>query len=171
MSLDKQKEKLSLKIDERKAKFEEKKEQAKINRKEKELDRKAKRVDKKISSHIEKALNKVYKAEDEADEKIIILLDAVDNEIEEDEEKPIEFIVFKAQNKLEEILLETQLKIQKAKNELIKNLEKDMEKVAELVSIEEDIESYQAEMDEVLDLLDEKIKTEKETLEIEDLKD
>ena len=44
--------------------------------------------------------------------------------------------------------------MQKAKNELIKNLEKDMEKVAELVSIEEDLAVVKDEMDEVSTLLD-----------------
>jgi hypothetical protein len=93
-------------------------------------------------------------------------LDAIDKEIAEDTEKPIEFILFKGKNKLEEILLNTQLKIQKAKNELIKNLEKDMGNVAELISIEEDLEDFKGEMDEVNALLDERIEIEKETLEI-----
>ena len=48
----------------------------------------------------------------------------------------MELVIFKAQNKLEEIFLEAQLKMQKAKNELIKNLEKDFEKAIELAAIE-----------------------------------
>ena len=166
MSLDETKEKLAVKHDERKVKFEEKKEQAKINRKERKLNLKAAYTDKKIESHFEKALKKVYKAGDNADNDILKLLDAIDKEIEEDAEKPIEFILFKGRNKLEEILLNTQFKIQKAKNELIKNLEKDMENVAELISIEEDLEDFKGEMDEVNALLDERIEIEKETLEI-----
>ena len=47
-------------------------------------------------------------------------------------EFPFPFL-FKAKNNLEEILLDTQLKLQKTKNELIKNLEKDFEKAIELV--------------------------------------
>ena len=56
--------------------------------------------------------------------------------------------------------------MQKAKNELIKNLEKDMEKVAELISIEEDLSVVKDEMDEVSTILDERIEIEKETLNI-----
>ena len=54
--------------------------------------------------------------------------------------------------------------MQKAKNELISNLEKDMDKVIELVSIEEDLSVVKDEMDEVSTLLNEKIDIEKETL-------
>ena len=54
--------------------------------------------------------------------------------------------------------------MQKAKNELISNLEKDMDKVIELVSIEEDLSVVKDEMDEVSILLNEKIDIEKETL-------
>ena len=74
--------------------------------------------------------------------------------------------MFKAENNLEEILINAQLKMQKAKNELIKNLEKDMEKVTELISIEEDLSVVKDEMDEVSTILDERIEIEKETLNI-----
>ncbi len=123
-------------------------------------------LDKKISKHIEIAIKKIYKAEDDVEKDIAKLLDAVDKEILENEEKPIEFILFKAENNLEEILINAQLKMQKAKNELIKNLEKDMEKVAELISIEEDLSVVKDEMDEVSTILDERIEIEKETLNI-----
>ena len=86
-------------------------------------------------------------------------------------EKPIEFILFKGTNKLEEILLNTQLKIQKAKIELIKNLEKDMGNVAELISIEEDLAEFKGKVDEINALLDERIEIEKETLTIDNLKE
>ena len=59
-----------------------------------------------------------------------------------------------------------QLKMQKGKNDLIKNFEKDVEKVAELVSIEEDLAVVKDEMDEVSTILDERIDIEKETLAI-----
>lgn len=93
-------------------------------------------------------------------------MDAVDKEIAENEEKPIEFILYKAENNLEEILLNTQLKMQKVKNELIKNFEKDIVKVAELVTLEEDLAVVKDEMDEVSSILDERIDIEKETLNI-----
>lgn len=60
--------------------------------------------------------------------------------------------------------MNAELKMQKAKNELIKNLEKDMEKVSELITIEEDLSVFKDEMDEVSTLLDERIEIEKETL-------
>ena len=56
--------------------------------------------------------------------------------------------------------------MQKAKNELIKNLEKDMEKVVELVSVEEDLAVFKDEMDEISNLLDERVEIEKETLDL-----
>ena len=60
--------------------------------------------------------------------------------------------------------MNAELKMQKAKNELIKNLEKDMEKVSELITSEEDLSVFKDEMDEVSALLDERIEIEKETL-------
>ncbi len=163
MSLDEQKEKLSVKIDEKKVKHEERKAQAKIKHEERKLELKEKHTNKKISAHIEKAIKKIYKAQDDAENDIIKLIDEVDSELEADE-KPIEYIIFKANNNFVEILLNAQLKMQKAKNELIKNLGKDMENVAELVSIEEDLEVFKDEMDEVTTILDERIDIEKETL-------
>ncbi|MER2014437.1 MAG: hypothetical protein ABS871_07370 [Methanobrevibacter sp.] len=163
MSLNEQKEKLSLKHDERKLKFEEKKAQAKINREERKIKRKEAHINKKIESHIEKAINKIYKAEEDAEDDINKLLSAADEEIELDE-KPVELVIFKTQNKLEEILLNAELKMQKAKNELIKNFEKDMEDVMELASIEDDLEVFKDEMDEVSTLLSEKIDIEKEII-------
>lgn len=163
MVLDEQKEKLSVKLDEKKVKHEEKKAQAKINHEERKIALKAKYTDKKISAHVEKAIKIVYKANDDAEKDIIKLLDAVDSEIEADE-KPIEFILFKAENKFAEILLTAQVKMQKAKNGLINNLEKDMEKVSELVTLEDDLSAFKDEMDEVSALLDERVEIEKETL-------
>lgn len=62
--------------------------------------------------------------------------------------------------------MNTELKLQKAKNESIKNLEKDMEKVSELITLEEDLEVFKDEMDEISTLLDERVEIEKETLKI-----
>ncbi len=126
---------------------------------------KAKFTSKKIEAHIEKAIKKIYKVSDDADKDILKLLESVDAEIEADE-KPIEFILYKAENLLEEILLNSELKMQKARNELIKNLEKDMEKVSELITIEDDLQVFKDEMEEVSTLLDERIDIEKETLKI-----
>ena len=164
MNFDEQKEKFSVKIDEQKAKLEEKKAQAKINHEERKLKMKASYADKKIEGHLEKAIKIIDKVEDDADKEITKLLDAVDKEIVEEDEKPIEFILFKATNNLEEILLKYELKMQKTKNDLIKNLEKDMERVMELASIEEDLEFLNEEMDEISDILDQKIAIEKQTL-------
>ena len=163
MSFDEQKEKLSVKIDEKKVQYEEKKAQAKIKREEKKLELKESYTEKKISAHIEKAIKIMYEVEDDVDKDVIKLLDATDAEIEAGEE-PIEFILFKTQNKLQEILLKALLKLQKTKNDLIKNLAKDMKDVNELVSIEEDISVVKDEMDEISTLLNEKIDIEKETL-------
>ena len=163
MSFDEQKEKISVKIDEKKVQYEEKKAQAKIKREEKKLELKESYTEKKISAHIEKAIKIMYKVEDDVDKDVIKLLDATDAEIEAGEE-PIEFILFKTQNKLQEILLKALLKLQKTKNDLIKNLAKDMKDVNELVSIEEDISVVKDEMDEISTLLNEKIDIEKETL-------
>lgn len=163
MSLDEHKEKLSVKIDEKKADLEKRKAEAKINHEERKISLKEKYTDKKIAAHVEKAIKIVDRAEKDAEKDINKLLDAVDSEIEANE-KPVEFILFKAQNKLVEIVLKFQLKIQKAKIDLLNNLEKDMERVADLVSVEEDLEDFKAEMDEVSTLLDERVDIEKETL-------
>lgn len=171
MVLDEQKEKVSKKVDERKIKdeerklkIEEKKADAKLNIEEKKLNAKISHNDKKIAKHIEKADKKIDKALDNANKNIAKLLDAVDTEIAEDVEKPIELIIFKAKNNLEEIFLETQLKMQKAKNELIKNLEKDIKKAIELATIEEDLSQVKEKMDLVVGTLEGKIETEKEEL-------
>lgn len=165
MSLEETKEKLAVKRDEKKVELEEKKEQVKINRKERLLNLKEKYTDKKIAAHIEKAMKIFAKAEDDAEKDIEKLLENIEKEIE-DGEKPIEHILYKAENKLAEILLKAQLKMQKGKNDLIKNFEKDVERVAELVSIEEDLAVVKDEMDEVSTILDERIDIEKETLAI-----
>ena len=147
----------------KKSKIRRKKAQSKVNHEERKLALKEKYTGKKIEAHLEKAIKIIYKAEDDADKDILKLLDVIDSEIEADE-KPIELILFKAENKFEEILLAAQLKMQKAKNDLIKNLEKDIEKVIELASIEEDLAAVKDEMDEVSTILNEKIDIEKETL-------
>ena len=54
--------------------------------------------------------------------------------------------------------------MQKAKNELIKNLEKDIEKAIELATIEEDLSEVKEKMDLVVSTLEGKIEVEKEEL-------
>jgi RNAse (barnase) inhibitor barstar len=163
MNLDEQKEKLSVKLDENKVKLEEKRAQVKLNRNERKLKLKEKYTDKKISDHIERAIRKIFKAEDDAEKNIDKVLDIVNSEIEANE-KPIELILFKADNKLVEILLEAEFKMQKAKNGLIKDFEKDIKSVEEVVSMQEDISVFKAEIDDISNLLDERIDIEKETL-------
>lgn len=164
MNLDEEREKFNLKLDEKKAEYEQKKEEARINHEERKINIKAKYTDKKINFHIEKTINKFTKAEEDAEKEIAKALDAIDKEIKEIKDIPIEFILFKATNKLEEIVLETELKMKKAKNELIKNLEKDMGNVTELVSMEENLEDFKSEIEEYKTLLNEKIEIEKDTL-------
>lgn len=163
MSLSEKKEKLSVKIDEKKANHEKRKTQAKINREERKLALKEIRASKKIEDHIEKAIKKVYVADDNAEKALIKLLAKVDSEIEAGE-IPIEFIILKADNKFAEIVLNAKLNMQKANNELLENFQKDIENVAELASLEDDLQVFKDEMDEVTTLLDEKIDIEKETL-------
>lgn len=54
--------------------------------------------------------------------------------------------------------------MQKAKNELIKNFENDIEKAIELATIEEDISEVKEKMDIVISTLEGKIDSEKEEL-------
>ena len=64
--------------------------------------------------HIDKADKKVDKILTDADNDIVDLFIKVDTELE-DETKLVEIILFKAKNNLEEIFLNTQLKLQKTK--------------------------------------------------------
>lgn len=57
--------------------------------------------------------------------------------------------------------METQLEKQIIKNELIKNLEKDMKKAIEFATVEEDISEVREMMDLVADTLKGKIESEK----------
>ncbi|WP_458403003.1 hypothetical protein [Methanobrevibacter sp.] len=130
---------------------------------EKRLKAKIEHNDKKIEAHLNKADKNVDKAFDDADKAVVKLLDKVEKELE-DETKSIEFIVFKAKNILEKILLETQFKMQKTKVELIENLEKDFAKAAELANLAADTDIIQEKIAEVLSDLEEKINSEKEEL-------
>ena len=76
---------------------------------------KASYADKKIEGHLEKAIKIIDKVEDDADKEITKLLDAVDKEIVEEDEKPIEFILFKANEEMDEIsdILDQKIAIEK----------------------------------------------------------
>ncbi|ADC47822.1 hypothetical protein mru_1972 [Methanobrevibacter ruminantium M1] len=76
----------------------------------------------------------------------------------------MELVIFKAENKLEEIFLNAQLKMQKAKNELIKNMEKDIEKAIELAAIEVETQIIKENIDIAVDALEETIEEEKADL-------
>ncbi|MBE6486707.1 MAG: hypothetical protein E7Z85_07710 [Methanosphaera stadtmanae] len=62
----------------------------------------------------------------------------VSSKLIEKGDSPVDLILFKASSQFEEIRLETELKMQKAKVELIKSLEKDVEKLEHLANIESD---------------------------------
>ena len=80
------------------------------------------------------------------------------------EEDPIELILFKADNLLEEILLRTQLRIQVAKNQLISNLSSDIDDINELADMEQNISEVKDKMDTVTVTLEGKVAAEKKEL-------
>ena len=88
-----------------------------------------------IDEKIEVADQKVEQAISEANDEICKLLKNVTQEIE-DGEKPIELIAYRSKNQLEEIRLCSELKMQKAKNNLICSIEKDAQEMEPLANIE-----------------------------------
>lgn len=93
---------------------------------------------------------------------ISFLLDAIDSEIADDE--PVDLILFKTENILEEIFLRAQLKIQAAKNELIANLQNDLEDALDLNMLEENISDLKEKSSVVITTLQGKIDSEKQEL-------
>ena len=160
--LTEKKERISVKKEEKILKATEKKDNAKIKIEEKKLERRQARNEKRIESHINLADVKIEAALDDADVEISFLLDEIDNEIADGE--PIELIIFKAENILEEIFLRSQLKIQAAKNELIANLQNDLEDRLELAVLKENIGGLKEKSEVVLTTLQGKIDTEKQEL-------
>ena len=160
--LTEKKERISVKKEEKILKATEKKDNAKIKIEEKKLERRQKKKKKRIESHINLADVKIEAALDDADVEISFLLDEIDNEIADGE--PIELIIFKAENILEEIFLRSQLKIQAAKNELIANLQNDLEDRLELAVLKENIGGLKEKSEVVLTTLQGKIDTEKQEL-------
>ncbi|RAP53528.1 MAG: hypothetical protein BZ138_00600 [Methanosphaera sp. rholeuAM270] len=115
--------------------FEEKKEEISKKIDETQANIAASTSEKIITAQMNKAEKKVDKAIEEADKNICKLLENTDKEIESGD-RPVDLILFKANNQFEEIRLEAELKMQKAKVELIKSLEKDVEKFEHLANIE-----------------------------------
>lgn len=141
----------------------EKKTNQKIKIQERILARKQERNEKRISSHINLADVKIDEAIDDAELEIAVLLEEVDLAIEEDE-KSVELIIYNAGNYMEEILLTAQLKIQKTKNKLIRNLEGDLEDTINVDFLEETISGFKEKSAVVTVALREKIDTENKVL-------
>ena len=134
----------------------------KIKIKEKILEKRQARNEKRIEAHLNLAVVKIDDAIDDADVEISFLLDAIDSEIADDE--PVDLILFKTENILEEIFLRAQLKIQAAKNELIANLQNDLEDALDLNMLEENISDLKEKSSVVITTLQGKIDSEKEEL-------
>lgn len=134
----------------------------KIKIKEKILEKRQARNEKRIEAHLNLADVKIDDAIDDADVEISFLLDAIDSEIADDE--PVDLILFKTENILEEIFLRAQLKIQAAKNELIANLQNDLEDALDLNMLEENISDLKEKSSVVITTLQGKIDSEKEEL-------
>lgn len=141
----------------------EKKTNKKIKIQERILAKKQEKNEKRISSHINLADVKIDEAIDDAELEIAVLLEEVDLAIEEDE-KSVELIIYNAGNYMEEILLRAQLKIQKTKNKLIRNLEDDLEDTIDVDFLEETISGIKEKSAVVTVALREKIDTENKEL-------
>lgn len=152
MSLKEQKEKLSEKIDE-----------SKVNAKNKVKETQTNIAEKKFAAQMDKAEKKIDKAIDEADKCICKLLENTDKEIEKGK-SPADLILFKASNQFEQIRLETELKMQTARVDLIKSLEKDVEKLEHLANIESNTSEVKDRMCEGKCKIKDKIKCRKEEI-------
>ena len=156
------KERLNVKKEEKLLKANKKGSNAKIKIEEKILEKRQARNEKRIKAHVNLAEVKIDDAIDDADVEISFLLDEIDSDIADN--YPIDLIIFKAENILEEIFLRTQLKIQSAKNELIANLQNDLENTLELVTLKEHINNLKEKSDIAITTLQGKIDTEKQEL-------
>ena len=155
------KESSRIKREERILKMEEKKSNAKIKVEEKKLARKQEMTERKLEAHINLAEIQVEDALEDADVSIAVLEADVEYVIE-NELAPVDLVLFKASNILEEILLRTQLRIQVAKNELIANLQQDLGDVLEVAMLEENIAELKEKSDHLIGTLEGKIATEKD---------
>ncbi len=157
------KEKLDVKREEKILNANEKRTNSKIKIRERVLEKKKIRNEKRIESHLNLADTKIDDALDDAEMEIAVLLEEVDLAIAEDKEHA-DLIIFKANNYMEEIMLSTQLRIVKIKNQLIRNLEDDLEETLELVALEESIFDLKEKSAVLETTLRGKIEAEKEEL-------
>ena len=146
-------------LGDKKEKMGSKKTNNKIKIQEKILAKKQERNEKRISSHINLADVKIDEAMDDAELEITVLLEEVDLAIEENEISS-ELIIYNAGNYMEEILLRAQLKLQKVKNKLIRNLEDDLEDTIDVALLEETISDFKEKSAVVIVALREKIDAE-----------
>ena len=146
-------------LGDKKEKMGSKKTNNKIKIQEKILAKKQERNEKRISSHINLADVKIDEAMDDAELEITVLLEEVDLAIEENEISS-ELIIYNAGNYMEEILLRAQLKLQKVKNNLIRNLEDDLEDTIDVALLEETISDFKEKSAVVIVALREKIDAE-----------
>ena len=146
-------------LGDKKEKMGSKKTNNKIKIQEKILAKKQERNEKRISSHINLADVKIDEAMDDAEMEMAVLLEEVDLAIEENEISS-ELIIYNAGNYMEEILLRAQLKLQKVKNKLIRNLEDDLEDTIDVALLEETISDFKEKSAVVIVALREKIDAE-----------
>ena len=146
-------------LGDKKEKMGSKKTNNKIKIQERILAKKQERIEKRISSHINLADVKIDEAMDDAELEITMLLEEVDLAIEENEISS-ELIIYNAGNYMEEILLRAQLKLQKVKNNLIRNLEDDLEDTIDVALLEETISDFKEKSAVVIVALREKIDAE-----------
>ena len=146
-------------LGDKKEKMGSKKTNNKIKIQERILAKKQERIEKRISSHINLADVKIDEAMDDAELEITVLLEEVDLAIEENEISS-ELIIYNAGNYMEEILLRAQLKLQKVKNKLIRNLEDDLEDTIDVALLEETISDFKEKSAVVIVALREKIDAE-----------
>ena len=146
-------------LGDKKEKMGSKKTNNKIKIQERILAKKQERIEKRISSHINLADVKIDEAMDDAEMEMAVLLEEVDLAIEENEISS-ELIIYNAGNYMEEILLRAQLKLQKVKNKLIRNLEDDLEDTIDVALLEETISDFKEKSAVVIVALREKIDAE-----------
>ena len=171
-SREKTKESLSNKLDQSKVKFNEEKaktkesisksrEETKNKINEKKLQRAIDLNNRKFESHIEVADKRITRVLNDAEDSIDLLFAKVDAEASE-EDSDIGLIIFRAQNKVNEIILKRDYKIQLIINDLIDDLIVDVTKAIELDdAVPEDFDT-QAKVDKAVADLQEKIDAKKE---------
>ena len=158
------KEKAKENTAQRKEKISAHREDVKEKLNDKKLNKEIERAENKLDYHVELANKKVDKVMAYADADINILLDEIDIELDDDS-KPVNFVFFKAENVLAEILLGTEYELQVIKNELINNLEKDIARLNDLTSNDPKEEKYKQSIKDYLAGLDKKFSDKKADLE------